>query len=93
MIVVGGIGSAKGAIIGTALLLYIDRTYADLDNPAWRFVWIGIIMFGVTLLDDPRPDRRARADPRLSPAPTRAARDRRVTRPCLRPSELEVPGL
>jgi branched-chain amino acid transport system permease protein len=49
MIVVGGIGSAKGAIIGTALLLYIDRTYADLDNPAWRFVWIGIIMFAITL--------------------------------------------
>jgi branched-chain amino acid transport system permease protein len=50
MIVVGGVGSAKGAVIGTALLLYIDRTYADLDTPAWRFVWIGIIMFGVTLL-------------------------------------------
>jgi branched-chain amino acid transport system permease protein len=49
MIVVGGLGSAKGAILGTALLLYIDRTYADLDNPAWRFVWIGIIMFAVTL--------------------------------------------
>ncbi len=49
MIVVGGVGSAKGAIVGTALLLYIDRTYADLDNPAWRFVWIGIIMFGITL--------------------------------------------
>jgi branched-chain amino acid transport system permease protein len=50
MIVVGGVGSAKGAIIGTALLLYIDRTYADLDDPAWRFVFIGIIMFGITLL-------------------------------------------
>ncbi len=49
MIVVGGIGSAKGAIIGTALLLYIDRTYADFSTPAWRFVWIGIIMFAVTL--------------------------------------------
>jgi branched-chain amino acid transport system permease protein len=49
MIVVGGLGSAKGAIIGTALLLYIDRTYADFSTPAWRFVWIGIIMFAVTL--------------------------------------------
>lgn len=49
MIVVGGLGSAKGAIIGTALLLYIDRTYADIDQPAWRFVWIGIIMFAITL--------------------------------------------
>jgi branched-chain amino acid transport system permease protein len=50
MIVVGGVGSAKGAVIGTALLVYIDITYADLDTPAWRFVWIGIIMFAVTLL-------------------------------------------
>jgi branched-chain amino acid transport system permease protein len=49
MIVVGGLGSAKGAVIGTALLLYIDRTYADLDTPAWRFVWVGIIMFAITL--------------------------------------------
>jgi branched-chain amino acid transport system permease protein len=49
MIVVGGLGSAKGAIVGTALLLYIDRTYADFSTPAWRFVWIGIIMFAVTL--------------------------------------------
>jgi branched-chain amino acid transport system permease protein len=49
MIVVGGIGSAKGAIIGTALLLYIDRTYADLSTPAWRFVIIGIIMYGVVI--------------------------------------------
>jgi branched-chain amino acid transport system permease protein len=49
MIVVGGLGSAKGAVIGTALILYIDRTYADLDTPAWRYIWIGIIMFAITL--------------------------------------------
>jgi len=61
MIVVGGLGSAKGAIVGTALLLYIEETYADgkgavfgirieFDTPAWRLIWIGIIMFAVTLL-------------------------------------------
>jgi branched-chain amino acid transport system permease protein len=92
MIVVGGVGSAKGAIVGTALLLYIDRTYADLDNPAWRFVWIGIIMFGITLgttrgvvglpaqirgYVQRRRARRAPGEP--EPVPT--------------PSELEVPGL
>jgi len=49
MIVVGGLGSAKGAIIGTALILYIDRTYADFSQPAWRYIWIGILMFAVTL--------------------------------------------
>ena len=74
MIVVGGIGSAKGAIIGTALLLYIDRTYADLDKPAWRFVWIGIIMFARHAPDDPRPRRRARPDSCVPAAPPRAPR-------------------
>lgn len=49
MIVVGGLGSPKGAIIGTALLLYIDRTYSDLTHPAWRFVTIGIIMYAITI--------------------------------------------
>ena len=66
MIVVGGVGSPKGAIIGTALLLYIDRTYADLDTPAWRFVWIGIIMFGVTLLTTRGLVGAACADPRAT---------------------------
>ena len=92
MIVVGGLGSAKGAIVGTALILYIDRTYADLDRPAWRFIWIGIIMFVVTLgttrglvgfpaqIRSYVQRRRARGGPGgpdLVPAP----------------SELEVPGL
>jgi branched-chain amino acid transport system permease protein len=49
MIVVGGLGSPKGAVIGTALLLYIDRTYADLTQPAWRFIVIGIIMYAITI--------------------------------------------
>ena len=92
MIVVGGIGSAKGAILGTALLLYIDVTYADLDTPAWRFVWIGIIMFAITLgttrglvglpsqLRSAWQRRRARRAPE-EPAPVPEA------------AELKVPGL
>jgi branched-chain amino acid transport system permease protein len=92
MIVVGGIGSAKGAVIGTALLLYIDVTYADLETPAWRFIIIGIIMFAITLLTTRGlvgvpaqirayvQRRRARQEPgEVEPAPT--------------PAELEVPGL
>ena len=49
MIVVGGLGSPKGAIIGTALLLYIDRTYTDISHPEWRFIAIGILMLAITL--------------------------------------------
>jgi branched-chain amino acid transport system permease protein len=93
MIVVGGIGSAKGAVLGTALLLFIDRTYADIDNPPWRFVWIGIIMFAITLgttrgvvglpaqIRGYVQRRRARRSPGGEPEPTPT------------PSELEVPGL
>jgi branched-chain amino acid transport system permease protein len=91
MIVVGGLGSAKGAIMGTALILYIDRTYADLDTPQWRLVWIGIIMFAITLgttggivgipaqLRDYLQRRRARRAPGEPGPPTT-------------PVELEVPG-
>jgi branched-chain amino acid transport system permease protein len=91
MIVVGGVGSAKGAVLGTALLLFIDRTYADLDNPAWRFVWIGIIMFGITL-------GTTRGIVGI-PAQIRAFIQRRRARragteePVSTPPELEVPGL
>ena len=92
MIVVGGIGSAKGAIIGTALLLYIDRTYADLDNPAWRFVWIGIIMFGVTLLTT-RGLVGVPAQIRDYVQRRRARRTGGEDEPIPTPAELEVPGL
>ena len=92
MIVVGGIGSAKGAIIGTALLLYIDRTYADLDNPAWRFVWIGIIMFGVTLLTT-RGLVGVPAQIRTYVSAGAHAARRGEDEPIPTPAELEVPGL
>ena len=92
MIVVGGLGSAKGAIIGTALLLYIDRTYADFDTPAWRFVWIGIIMFGVTLLTTRGPRRAAGSDPRLRAAAPGAANDRRGASRCRPRPSSKSPG-
>ncbi len=92
MIVVGGLGSAKGAIVGTALLLYIDRTYADIDQPAWRYIWIGIIMFAITILT-------TRGLVGL-PSQIRAYVQRRRARGAAgeaeavpTPSELEVPGL
>lgn len=57
MMVVGGLGSAKGVILGTAFLYWIDITWADgkgpfldLENPVWRTVIIGIIMLIVVLV-------------------------------------------
>jgi branched-chain amino acid transport system permease protein len=92
MIVVGGIGSAKGAVLGTALLLYIDRTYADLDEPAWRLVWIGIIMFGITLLTT-RGLVGVPAQLRIYWQRRRARRAPGEIEPVPTPGELEVPGL
>jgi branched-chain amino acid transport system permease protein len=92
MIVVGGLGSAKGAILGTALLLYIDQTYADLDTPAWRLIWIGIIMFGVTLLTT----RGLVGVPSQIHGYIQRRRARQATgvdEPAPTPTELEVPGL
>jgi branched-chain amino acid transport system permease protein len=47
MIVVGGLGSAKGAIIGTALLLFVEQHWVDKGPP--RLIAIGIIMLAITL--------------------------------------------
>jgi branched-chain amino acid transport system permease protein len=92
MIVVGGVGSAKGAVLGTALLLFIDRTYADLDSPAWRFVWIGIIMFGITL-GTTRGLVGIPSQVRLYWQRRRARREGGEVEPEQAPAELHVPGL
>jgi branched-chain amino acid transport system permease protein len=92
MIVVGGLGSAKGAIIGTALLLYIDRTYADISQPAWRLILIGIIMYAITL----GTTRGLVGLPAQLRAYWQRRRARRVPgerEPVPASSELELPGL
>ena len=92
MIVVGGLGSAKGALVGTALLLYIVQTYSDLDQPAWRYVWIGIIMFAITL----GTTRGLVGLPAQIRSYVQRRRARRVTgeiEPVPAPPELQVPGL
>jgi branched-chain amino acid transport system permease protein len=92
MIVVGGVGSAKGAIIGTALLLYIEETYADINTPAWRLVWIGIIMYAITI----GTTRGLVGLPAQIRTYVQRRRARRVTgqvEPAPVPSELELPGL
>ncbi len=92
MIVVGGLGSAKGAIIGTALLLYIDRTYFDIGQPAWRLIWIGIIMFAVTLLTT-RGLVGLPSQIRVYVQRRRARREPGEGEPGPTPAELQAPGL
>lgn len=47
MIVVGGLGSARGVLLGTALLLFIDQRF--LESGPSRFIAAGALMFLVTL--------------------------------------------
>ena len=47
MLVIGGIGRAEGAVVGTLIVVFIDRVLIDLGP--LRFVLIGAIMLGVVL--------------------------------------------
>ena len=47
MIVIGGLGRAEGAVIGTAIVVLLDKLFAEF-GPI-RFIIIGLIMLGVTL--------------------------------------------
>jgi branched-chain amino acid transport system permease protein len=48
MLVVGGMSSARGPIIGTAILFFISQHYLQ-SGPA-RFIAVGAIMLAITLL-------------------------------------------
>jgi branched-chain amino acid transport system permease protein len=50
MMVVGGMGSARGVLIGTGLLLYVDQHYLA-AGPS-RFIAIGVLMLVVTLFTE-----------------------------------------
>lgn len=47
MIVVGGMGTARGVLIGTGLLLFIDQHFQYAG--AWRLIAIGVLMLAITL--------------------------------------------
>lgn len=49
MMVVGGLGSAKGTLVGTVFLFWIDRSLDDAEQPLWRFIIIGCFMLAVVL--------------------------------------------
>lgn len=50
MIVVGGTGTARGVLLGTALLLFIDQHYQYAG--AWRLIAIGVLMLVIVLTTD-----------------------------------------
>jgi branched-chain amino acid transport system permease protein len=47
MLVIGGIGRAEGAVVGTFIVVFIDRILVDFGP--LRFVLIGLLMLGVVL--------------------------------------------
>ena len=47
MLVIGGLGRAEGAVVGTLIVVFIDRVLIDLGP--LRFVLIGMLMLGVVL--------------------------------------------
>jgi branched-chain amino acid transport system permease protein len=47
MLVIGGIGRAEGAVVGTLIVVFIDRVLLDLGP--LRLILIGLIMLGVVL--------------------------------------------
>lgn len=47
MMVIGGLSSARGVVLGTALLLFIDQRF--LNTGPWRLIAVGIVMLLITL--------------------------------------------
>ena len=50
MIMIGGINSPRGILIGTMLLTFVDRRFVDVSPPEARFIFIGLLLLAVTLL-------------------------------------------
>jgi branched-chain amino acid transport system permease protein len=47
MLVIGGLGSAEGAVVGTLIVVFIDRGLIDFGP--LRYVLVGLLMLGVVL--------------------------------------------
>lgn len=50
MIMIGGINSPRGILVGTMLLMYVDKRFVDVDPPEARYVFIGLLLFVVTIV-------------------------------------------
>ncbi len=69
MIMIGGVNSPRGILIGTMLLTFIDKRFVDVDPPEARYIFIGLLLLLVTLIASgglvslPDQLRRRRATP------------------------------
>jgi len=50
MVMIGGINSPRGILLGTMLLMFVDRFFVDFSPPEARFVFTGLFLLVVTLL-------------------------------------------
>lgn len=50
MVMIGGLNTPRGILIGTMLLTFVDRRFVDVDPPEARYVFIGLVLLVVTLL-------------------------------------------
>lgn len=50
MVMIGGIATPRGILIGTMLLTFVDRRFVDVDPPEARYVFIGLLLLVVTLV-------------------------------------------
>ncbi len=50
MVMIGGLNSPRGILIGTMLLTFVDRRFVDVSPPEARFIFIGLLLLVVTLL-------------------------------------------
>lgn len=50
MIMIGGLNTPRGILIGTMLLTFVDRRFIDVSPPEARYVFIGLLLLVVTLI-------------------------------------------
>lgn len=50
MVMIGGVNSPRGILIGTMLLQFVDQRFVDVDPPELRYVAIGVLLLAITLL-------------------------------------------
>ena len=50
MVMVGGVNSPRGILIGTMLLQFVDQRFVDVNPPELRYVAIGLLLLVITLL-------------------------------------------
>ena len=50
MVMIGGLNTPRGILIGTMALTFVDRRFVDVEPPEARYVFVGLLLLIVTLL-------------------------------------------